>query len=471
MHQSSYDPCLLYCNNNGSGVVGMQTDDTLLLADKTFAEAEENKLQEAGFLSKNREVLTPASPIKFNGGLIEQEGNNINLTQERHCRNMGQVSPERTNLTSSRGITRNSITTKGQYIALRARGAYVATVCQPEAAYDLSAAAQVTDPKEEDIKKLNKRLAWQSENASRGLRFVPLNVNTDSLRLLVFTDASFANNTDCSSQIGYVIVLADNNDQANILHWSSVKCKRITRSVLASELYGMAHGFDTGAAIKCTIEKMIKIENLPLNLCTDSKSLYECLVKLGTTQEKRLMIDILCLRQAYERRLITEVVWIDRNTNPADAMTKLKSCQALRELINTNKVNIKLTGWVERGRSEERGDTPGRPNREPPVCVQAYSNICPFPPSPDSPLFPNAAPVAPVTHPGRNTKTPANQNPGCCGPHNAHRGFSRPTTTPVRCGLHRTSRPIGTPVRNPPVRDRTTGGSRDEAEQRGYAVK
>ena len=34
----------------------------------------------------------------------------------------------------------------------------------------------------------------------------------------------------------------------------------------------------------------------------DSKSLYDCLVKLGTTREKRLMVDLMYLRQAYERR-------------------------------------------------------------------------------------------------------------------------------------------------------------------------
>jgi hypothetical protein len=115
---------------------------------------------------------------------------------------------------------------------------------------------------------------------------------------VVFTDASFANNTDLSSQIGFVIVLADCYNCTNIIHWSSIKCKRVTRSVLASELYAIAHGFDIGAVIKSTIEAIIQIK-VPLILCTDSKSLYDCLVKLGTTQEKRLMVDIICLRQSY----------------------------------------------------------------------------------------------------------------------------------------------------------------------------
>jgi len=35
---------------------------------------------------------------------------------------------------------------------------------------------------------------------------------------------------------------------------------------------------------------------------TDSYSLYECLVKLSTIKEKRLMIDIIAIRQSYERR-------------------------------------------------------------------------------------------------------------------------------------------------------------------------
>jgi hypothetical protein len=172
-------------------------------------------------------------------------------------------------------------------------------------------------------------------------------LNKESLQLLVFTDASFANNKDLSSQIGYILVLADGTN-ANILHWSSTKCKRVTRSVLASELYAMAHGFDMGASVKSTIDKVLGID-LPLVLCTDSKSLYECLVKLGTTQEKRLMIDIMCLRQAYERREIAEVKWIKGESNPADAMTKSKASNALKTLIDTNILQLEVEEWVERG--------------------------------------------------------------------------------------------------------------------------
>lgn len=347
MKESTYDPCLLYTNTNGFGVVGLQTDDTLFLADNTFAASEETNLKKAKFMAKDREVLTCDTPIKFNGGQIRLENDSIVLTQERQCQNLRLVALGRAiDLKSSRGAVRQAVTPKDQYIAQRARGAYIATVCQPEAAFDLSFAAQVVNPKEENAKQLNKRLQWQIDNPSRGLRFVQLDKST--LKLIVFTDSSFANNHDYSSQIGFVITLVDDSNKANIIHWSSIKCKRVTRSVLASELYGMAHGFDIGATIKSTVEKILQIDILPLILCTDSKSLFDCLVKLGTTQEKRLMVDLMCLRQSYERREIAEIKWIDGNSNPADAMTKSKPCQALRELIDTNTVDLKVTEWVER---------------------------------------------------------------------------------------------------------------------------
>jgi hypothetical protein len=72
MNQSTYDPCLLYTHENGFGIIGVQTDDTLILADETFAKTKEDRLRKAKFLSKEREKLTAKNPLKFNRGQIEQ---------------------------------------------------------------------------------------------------------------------------------------------------------------------------------------------------------------------------------------------------------------------------------------------------------------------------------------------------------------------------------------------------------------
>jgi hypothetical protein len=163
----------------------------------------------------------------------------------------------------------------------------------------------------------------------------------------MFTDASFINNKDLFSQIGYILVLADIMNKANIMHWSLIKCKRITKSVLVSKLYTMAYGFNISATIKSTIEQLLQIK-LPLILYTDLKSLYKCLVKLGTTQEKCLIIDIIYLCQSYKRKEITEVKWINSNSNPADSIIKGKASTALKKLINTNYLELQTMEWVER---------------------------------------------------------------------------------------------------------------------------
>jgi len=62
----------------------------------------------------------------------------------------------------------------------------------------------------------------------------------------------------------------------------STKYKRVTRSVLALELYSIAHGFNIGSLVKTIINRILEIE-VPLVVYIDSKSLYEYLVKLGTT--------------------------------------------------------------------------------------------------------------------------------------------------------------------------------------------
>jgi hypothetical protein len=112
-------------------------------------------------------------------------------------------------------------------------------------------------------------------------------------------DASFANNRDLSFQIGYILVLVDRTGYANIIYWFSTKCKRVTRSVLALELYSIAYGFNIGALVKSIINRALEMELL-LVVCTDLKSLYKCLIKLGTTREKRLIINVIYLCQAYE---------------------------------------------------------------------------------------------------------------------------------------------------------------------------
>lgn len=348
MATSTYDPCLLISSpeNPEFACVGMQTDDTLGLSTEAFSQREDDQLKEASFSAKDKQFLTSAEPLVFNGGIVTLDNNGaITLRQK------GQA--QRLQL-----IDTNAPDAKQQYVEQRARGAYIASICQPEACFDLSSAAQHQEPTPDDIKTLNRRIQWQMDSQDRGLTFLPLNLET--ARLYVFVDGSFANNKDFTSQLGFAIILANEdeiNDRhefsitGNLIHFSSTKSKRVTRSVLASEVYGMVAGVDMAYALASTLRQItshLSLPAIPTIACTDSYSLYECLVKLGTTKEKRLMIDIMALRQSYERRELQEVRWINGEDNLADSFTKTMPNRALKQFIDCNRATIRVEGWVSR---------------------------------------------------------------------------------------------------------------------------
>jgi hypothetical protein len=166
---------------------------------------------------------------------------------------------------------------------------------------------------------------------------------------MIFIDATFVNRIDLHSQIDYVICLIDDVD-ANLIHWSSIKCKRVIRSVLAIELYVMINDFDVESIIKSIIERILELNNsLSLILLTDSKSLYDCLVKLNTIAEKRLMIDLICLRQSYKRKKLQR----------SDELTKTSNLQMRWRSQNSatfwsNLLTLILLSWKSLNESNVR---------------------------------------------------------------------------------------------------------------------
>ncbi|KAK1993402.1 hypothetical protein LX36DRAFT_684308 [Colletotrichum falcatum] len=144
-----------------------------------------------------------------------------------------------------------SLTSQQQYVKQRVRGVYIV-------------------------------LILKMKNPNRGLRFQPIKLAT--AKLFVF--------------LGFIIILGneqlhEENDESNgnaftlrgnIIYYSSTKCKRVTRSVLASEIYGMVAGADVAYAISTTlaiITDRLQLTRILTIIYTDLYSLYECLVKLS----------------------------------------------------------------------------------------------------------------------------------------------------------------------------------------------
>ena len=173
---------------------------------------------------------------------------------------------------------------------------------------------------------------------------------------MLFTDASFANCDDLKSQIGFVLVLADKKNNANIVHFGSSRCKRVTRSVMAAEVHGLVYGFDSAFIEKNIIEELLGT-SIPMDVYVDSKTLFNIVAKDGNTAEKRLKIDMWAIRESYDKKEIRNIYWIASSMNLADQLTKpiLLNDTALWNVMKTNKINTEALGWTNSHNTEKAG--------------------------------------------------------------------------------------------------------------------
>jgi Reverse transcriptase (RNA-dependent DNA polymerase) len=189
----------------------------------------------------------------------------------------------------------------------------------------------------------NKVIKHLKTHPELALRYPKLDKST--LRILAYSDASLHNNEDLSSQLGYVILLADASNQCCVLSFRSFKSKRIARSSMAAETMAFADAFDAAFALKSDLVSIFG-RPIPLLILTDSKPLFDVIVSAKYTTEKRLMIDISAAREGFNRGDISNICLINSEDNIADPMTKLSPNPALQQLLSRHVIDHKILQYV-----------------------------------------------------------------------------------------------------------------------------
>lgn len=171
---------------------------------------------------------------------------------------------------------------------------------RPDLACAVNISAQVKKDEfcTEDIKNINKIVSSARKYSYRGILQQKLDRN--SLIIAVYSDAAFSTRQDHKSQLRYLILLCDGNNNCNILHFSSTKSKRIALSVLGSEVYALADGFDYGFCLKQDLETILG-KRIPLQMLTDAKCVFDAITRSSSCREKGLLIDIAVLKEAYSK--------------------------------------------------------------------------------------------------------------------------------------------------------------------------
>ncbi len=216
---------------------------------------------------------------------------------------------------------------------------------RPDVACAISMAARVTrntfDSKA--ILAHNAVVRYLRSTMDRALKFPKL--DGDSLRIACYVDAGHCNAAEGRSQLGYIITLADKNNNCCVLAFSSKRSRRIVRSTTAGEGLAFADGFDMSYTMREDMQQAVG-KQIPIVMITDSQILFNIITRRRTTTERRMMIDLKAARDAYAKREISNIALISSEHNPADALTKIKSNHSLNKLIDSARIDHPIVQFV-----------------------------------------------------------------------------------------------------------------------------
>lgn len=139
-----------------------------------------------------------------------------------------------------------------------------------------------------------------------GLKYKKLHMS--SSEILVLSEGYFSGNSYGSSKVVFIIIMDDNNDNGDITDFSGAKSRRVVRSVLGAESFLMADAFDAKIFIEHEFIKIL------------------------------IIIDINATKDACNEVIVNDTIWIRREYNLVDAMTKQTILPQLSEFLQTEKV-------------------------------------------------------------------------------------------------------------------------------------
>lgn len=193
------------------------------------------------------------------------------------------------------------------------------------------------------VKLLN--AAIQRIKAEQKLGLQVHDLNKESMKIIAYSDASFANMTNLRTQLRFALFLSYDTNRINWLHYRSYKFKRVVRSVLAGEPHAFVDPFDVSFALRHVLSEIVN-QQVPLNTVTDSESIFKIIVQSSTTTEKRLMIDLQACREAYDEGCIDNVGWVRSEYNVADCFTKMNKADFIQDIMRSGQLQNVLFQWI-----------------------------------------------------------------------------------------------------------------------------
>jgi len=317
--QSKFDPALFYLHKQGEviGLFLIHVDDFIYAGTKEFEDDVINHIKTAFKIGTENE-----GNFKYIGLNIKQCEAVITVDQNPFAEQLKEVP-----ITSKRLMKKFDNLNQIEQQSLRtAIGQinWMASQTRPDIAFDvLELSMSMKEPKVVHLlnaNKLIKKLRTESY-----LMSYPRMKTTQQLKIVVYTDASFANLPDSvSSAGGHIIFLVGEGNQSCVLSWLSKKIKRVVKSTSEAEALALLEGLENALYLREILAEILscKKDDIPIKAYVDSRNVNEAIHSTKLIVEKRLRIDIANIKQMLKEREIDEINWVSTDKQLADTLTK-----------------------------------------------------------------------------------------------------------------------------------------------------
>ena len=248
--QSKFDLAVFTCmdvHNSLCGLLLIHVDDILLAGNKHFAKIESHIRNTFSVGDES-----DSKSFKYIGLQIEQAESEITLSQHLYCQDIREIDM------SHMGSAKDTPLSVADVTLLRSLSGqlnWAATQSRPDIAFsNCMVSSRIKNATRESILKANKTVR-SIHSSPVYLRFSKLNIN-EGLKIVAFSDASFANLPGEGSQGGYLIFLVDSYGLYSLIAWQSHRIQRVVNSTLSAETLAVVE-----ARIMCVYLRSVLLEN------------------------------------------------------------------------------------------------------------------------------------------------------------------------------------------------------------------
>ena len=323
------------------GIVCVHVDDLLMAGNEIFKNSVSSKLFKLFKFSKieNRK-------FKYLGCEIEKgsEGD-IFLNQTEYINNVEEVI-----LPAGRNSWKVSEDEKKEIRRVVGELLWVSLMTRPDLSFEVNRlSSNITGATLKDLKDA-KRLVEKAKAEPVTLRFGRLGPK-ENLRIRLYTDASFNNQSDKLRSTEGRILLLENKKipgKVSAFSWKTKKIVRICRSVKGAEARALENGVDEAVHFSRMVSEIydgrvdLKYPNqIEVVALTDNKGLWENLHNTRQCDEKLLRNSIALIKEMIDKSEVKTVQWVETTKMLADILTKKGgNVRWIQEVISKNNLNI-----------------------------------------------------------------------------------------------------------------------------------